>query len=686
MATKAIVAIAALLFIASLLSADANQTPFVYLGSYNGSGGYNGQPVALKDPQSLAWGDGQLYIGDASLQGVLVLDGDRVVNRVGGAGANTGSISRPVALFWTPEALYISDTDKAGVIAYAGSSVFSRVGPAVSTGRRPAGIWVENNTLWMIDTNAGSVVEYRIDTGYSGHTYFTSGLGAGNLQNPQDIAMDSARVYIADTDNNRIQVYDRNFTYLDSFGTGRGGVSLLSPRSVASDGAHIYVADTGNDRVVVFGADGYPLQTLSGTGNGTPFGRPVQVRLGNNTLFVLDANDLRVYAFGLNWSNSAPALLADIDATNRSVSAHQTGVIDVMDLLNVSHAPFGAPAKIAQAWAMAQQGQYAQASSMLADARSELNAVQLPQTQALRTELQKRIDADWAVIEYYRGVKMSDQQAYQQTVLSNRINDAQHQLNGGQYAGAAAVALGLDVDLAIWKQGMDAARAASQNATAPLPPASDPRQRALVAQAQSLDARLVLLQEQMARLHQNTSLDTLQTLINSGQTLAQTGDYDNANSSLTAAADQLDQLQQATDAQQQQVDNASAAIAQAWKTVNDSQSAWGVMGIASKPITDKLAQAADLLYSQPAQAAALASQAEESAKLMSTQAGTRGAAVGWVGVALAAALVMGIVAFWLLRSRAPRGGGSMKDWVERRVRQTKLSEDKRENEGKRRGL
>ncbi|MDE1798009.1 MAG: NHL repeat-containing protein, partial [Candidatus Micrarchaeota archaeon] len=630
-----IFSIAILLLLASALAADNLSSPFIFYNYYNGSGGYNGALINFTDAQSLAWGNGELYIGDANLQGFAVLDGDRVVSRVGGLGSTKDITSRPVGLFWTPLAIYIADSDKAGVIAYYGASTYSRVGPPMASGRIPSAVWVENNTLWMLDTASNSVVEYNLQTAYMTATYFSTGFGPGNLQNPQDIAMDSSRVYIADTGNNRIQVYDRNFNYIDTWGTGRGGVSVLAPKGVASDGTHLYVADSGNNRVVVFGPDGFPLQTLSGNpADGSTFSRPNKVRLGNNTLFVLDAGNNRVVAFGINWSNSQPALLADIDATNRSVQDHYINVIAVMDLLNVSHAPYTLPDQIGQAYAQTQASEYAQASSTLSSVRAALDAIRQGQIQALRAAIQARIDNDWSAVQYYQGVPMSDQQTYQTTVLTNRINDAQHQLNAEQYPGAAQVLLAVDADLPAYKQMMDVAMAGTANGTARLPPSLNPRQAVLTAQADALNASLESLKEQMARLRQNASLDVLQTLIDSGRTLSATGDYDNANASLTAAAAQLAQLQEAMDAQQQAVDNASLALDAAWKAVNASSAQWGVMGIDGKPILDTLAQAQDLLYSQPDRAAALAAQAQAAASLQTARAQTRETAVAWIGFAL----------------------------------------------------
>ncbi len=84
---------------------------------------------------------------------------------------------------------------------------------------------------------------------------------AGALKNPSDLVVDSQnRLYIADTENNRIVILDetmRPVTIIAELTTAEGEATLLSKPEgvcVAEDGA-LYIADTGNSRLVVLNAD-----------------------------------------------------------------------------------------------------------------------------------------------------------------------------------------------------------------------------------------------------------------------------------------------------------------------------------------------------------------------------------------------------------------------------------------------
>src|SRR5262249_34251890 len=62
--------------------------------------------------------------------------------------------------------------------------------------------------------------------------------------------------YVADTGNNRIQVFYADGTYIGQWGGfGSGNGQFDHPLGIAADGSgHVYVADTGNNRIQQFQA------------------------------------------------------------------------------------------------------------------------------------------------------------------------------------------------------------------------------------------------------------------------------------------------------------------------------------------------------------------------------------------------------------------------------------------------
>ena len=120
-----------------------------------------------------------------------------------------------------------------------------------------------------VDSSSGNV--YVADTGNNRIQVFSSngafigewgryGGREGNMRSPTDVALDQeGNVYVADTGNNRIQVFSSNGTVITEWGRyGSRGGNMRSPQGIAVDSSsgNVYVADTGNNRIQVFSSNG----------------------------------------------------------------------------------------------------------------------------------------------------------------------------------------------------------------------------------------------------------------------------------------------------------------------------------------------------------------------------------------------------------------------------------------------
>jgi glucose/arabinose dehydrogenase/plastocyanin len=169
-----------------------------------------------------------------------------------------------------------------------------------------------------VDSSSGNV--YVADTAnnriqvFSSNGTFISKWGEygppirnGTLRSPEGIAVDSSsgNVYVADTDNNRIQVFSSNGTFISRWGEYGGGNGMLrSPEGIAVDqGGNVYVADTANNMVTKFSSNGTFISKWGGYGttNGTlrsPEGIAVDSSSGN--VYVADTANNRIQVFSSN--------------------------------------------------------------------------------------------------------------------------------------------------------------------------------------------------------------------------------------------------------------------------------------------------------------------------------------------------------------------------------------------------
>jgi len=141
----------------------------------------------------------------------------------------------------------------------------------------PVGIALDttNRFLYVVDTQQDQVIVYdadslkllrRIGTGGKNH-FLTS---PGDFGAPQGVALDKdGNVYVTDTLNNRVEIFDADGNFISLFGKhGDGPGYFARPKGIAVDSdGHIWVADEMEDRLQVFNREGQ-LLTFIGQGHG----------------------------------------------------------------------------------------------------------------------------------------------------------------------------------------------------------------------------------------------------------------------------------------------------------------------------------------------------------------------------------------------------------------------------------
>ena len=121
--------------------------------------------------------------------------------------------------------------------------------------------------VYDLDDNSVAAPDaYMVSAVYSGYD-----LGVGGLDSPQDlfVARDGT-VYLADTGNDRVLVFDREFRHIrtvDRIRIDGEETTLSGPEGVFADGAGlIYVCDTGNARVVAVDATNTVVRRFTNEG------------------------------------------------------------------------------------------------------------------------------------------------------------------------------------------------------------------------------------------------------------------------------------------------------------------------------------------------------------------------------------------------------------------------------------
>ena len=106
-------------------------------------------------------------------------------------------------------------------------------------------------------------------------------------------------MFVADSDNNRIQVFGLDGTFKRKWGVyGTGDGQFDSPTGIDVYNDEVFVVEEENDRIQVFGLDGTFKRKWgsSGTGDGQ-FGWPEGINVYNSEVFVVDNDNNRIQVF-----------------------------------------------------------------------------------------------------------------------------------------------------------------------------------------------------------------------------------------------------------------------------------------------------------------------------------------------------------------------------------------------------
>ena len=112
----------------------------------------------------------------------------------------------------------------------------------------------ENGDIYAMNEFDNSVCKFNT-YGIFLKKWGEEGFQTGQFMFPNSISYYDGKLYVADTQNNRIQVFDEEGNFIQAFGSyGSGNENLYYPRSIFidKDNGTIYVGDTFNNRVMIY--------------------------------------------------------------------------------------------------------------------------------------------------------------------------------------------------------------------------------------------------------------------------------------------------------------------------------------------------------------------------------------------------------------------------------------------------
>jgi DNA-binding beta-propeller fold protein YncE len=155
-----------------------------------------------------------------------------------------------------------------------------------------------SDDAWVIATTA--ITEYD-NTGSVLSTYGASGAGDGQLNGAEGIAIGAGgKVYVADTDNGRIQRFSAAGVYQTQWGAFPGTGVPDFPTGLAVDPSNnVYMTKKSTDQIQKFDGNGNLVQEFGGSGNGDgQLSDPAAIAIDDaGFIYVLDTGNTRIQKF-----------------------------------------------------------------------------------------------------------------------------------------------------------------------------------------------------------------------------------------------------------------------------------------------------------------------------------------------------------------------------------------------------
>lgn len=217
-------------------------------------------------PYGIDFYDGAMYVCDVGQGFVAVIDlKNNEFRKIGAAGP--GKLGKPVNLRIDPvrKELYVADNGKKQIIVYDLKGNPKRVygkkeqfNPVSLEfyGNKLFVCDIKHHTVQVLDRTSGELL-YQI-----GHT----GSKPGQLFHPTNIWIRNRKLYVSDTSNFRVQIFDLNGEFMSTFGQiGDTPGSFARNKGIAVDkDDNVFVVDAAFENVQVFNSENQLLLFFPG--------------------------------------------------------------------------------------------------------------------------------------------------------------------------------------------------------------------------------------------------------------------------------------------------------------------------------------------------------------------------------------------------------------------------------------
>jgi DNA-binding beta-propeller fold protein YncE len=236
-----------------------------------------------------------LCLTDTGLKTVSFFDGS---NKKWQRWEQVGKIrfNAPVAVAKRKGTIFVADSGVAKIIAFGlDGKLRFQISERL---QRPSGIAIHADRLFVADSQQHAVLIFDL-RGQFISSFGKRGTAAGDFNFPTHIAANpEGKLYVTDSMNSRVQIFDSSGKFRAQIGSAGNGPGYFSrPKGVAVDHfGHIYVLDAMFDNLQVFDGTGRLLLDLGHSGaQAGEFWLPNGIAIGSdNRIYISDSYNKRI--------------------------------------------------------------------------------------------------------------------------------------------------------------------------------------------------------------------------------------------------------------------------------------------------------------------------------------------------------------------------------------------------------
>lgn len=239
----------------------------------------------------------KFFVLDSMHFRVLVYDKDfNLLLSFGGFGKSLNTFVNPSSFFVDEEFIYICDLNSSMIKVFRHDGNFAGFFIEYPN-MMPTSIVMDSNfKLWITDRWDDTVKVFSTDNELK-NIIGRSGSGKKEFKTPLDIAFFEDKIYVLDSGNARVQVFNLNGNYLFDFGeVGLDDGKLYCPTSFAFDKkGNLWIVESCNGRIQVFDKNGNFIKKIN-----LKMSSPKVVEKFDEFMIIANSEDEKIYIVDLN--------------------------------------------------------------------------------------------------------------------------------------------------------------------------------------------------------------------------------------------------------------------------------------------------------------------------------------------------------------------------------------------------